>query len=65
MRRARRRDPLFVFLTSATVAGLLGHAALLASVHRPHRAEWKQSTSPELVRETSEGRLRLALNGER
>lgn len=44
----KRRGPLFVFVTSATIAGLLGHAALLASMNEGPGAEWKSPTPPEL-----------------
>jgi hypothetical protein len=47
----KHRGPLFVFVTSAIIAGLLGHAALLASMNPGPGAEWKAPAPPELIDE--------------
>jgi len=65
-RARRRRGPLFVFLTWATVAALLGHGAQRALAARPPAAQWKASTPDELVLEIGpNGEARLALNAQR
>jgi len=56
---------VFVFVTSATIAGLLGHGALLATVQCQRGTEWKAPTTPELVRDTADRPDRLAMNAER
>jgi hypothetical protein len=56
---------VFVFVTSATIAGLLGHGALLASLQCQRGTEWKAPTAPELVRETADRADRLAMNAKR
>ncbi len=62
----KRRGPVFVFVTSATIAGLLGHAALLSSMNCSPGAQWKPSAPPELVREVAAGgSWRLAMSAER
>jgi hypothetical protein len=61
----KQRGPVFVFVASATIAGLLGHGALLASLRCQRGTEWKAPTAPELVRDSADRPDRLAMNGER
>jgi hypothetical protein len=63
-RSPKRVGPLFVFLASATVSGLLGHAALLSSARRPIGSEWATPAESELFVRAANGEERVALNGD-